>query len=223
VSAAFAPSPWLAWVKAKRTTSQTARGSSPGRPPRNANTRAWGKAAATATSFAVGGGHRLEGPAPASDQRHWRHQGDQKPKRSLTMIAVTLSAVITLLMMRMLLTPAAHSVDSPGAGVLERLEAARSIHRCAASQPRGLSRSRRGLFLALTRGDDGGSKQTRTADPLLVRQRQYVRRNSRLYVPASQNGIHSSAHPCGLPRTALRGYIFGYIPRAPKGGQTKIN
>ena len=56
MSAAFAPSPWLAWVKAKRTTSQTARGSSPGRPPRNANTRAWGKASATATSFAVGGG-----------------------------------------------------------------------------------------------------------------------------------------------------------------------
>ena len=27
----------------------------PGRPPRNANTRAWGKASATATSFAVGG------------------------------------------------------------------------------------------------------------------------------------------------------------------------
>jgi hypothetical protein len=25
-------------------------------------------------------------------------------------------------------------------------------------------------FVALTRGDDGGSKQTRTADPLLVRQ-----------------------------------------------------
>jgi hypothetical protein len=43
-------------VKAKRTTSQTARDSSPGRPPRNANTRAWGKASATATSFAVGGG-----------------------------------------------------------------------------------------------------------------------------------------------------------------------
>ena len=56
MSAAFAPSPWLAWVKAKRTTSQTARGFSPGRPPRNANTRASGKASATATSFAVGGG-----------------------------------------------------------------------------------------------------------------------------------------------------------------------
>ena len=37
--------------------------------------------------------------------RHWRRQGDQKPRRSLTMIAVTRSAVITLLMMRMLLTP----------------------------------------------------------------------------------------------------------------------
>lgn len=35
----------------------------------------------------------------------WRQQGDQKPRRSLTMIAVTRSAVITLLMMRMLLTP----------------------------------------------------------------------------------------------------------------------
>ena len=56
MSAAFAPSPWLAWVKAKRTTSQTAMGFSPGRPPRNANTRAWGKPSATATSFAVGGG-----------------------------------------------------------------------------------------------------------------------------------------------------------------------
>src|SRR4029453_14536115 len=62
VSAAFAPSPWLAWVKAKRTTIQTARDSSPGRAPRNANIRACGKASATATSFAVGGGHRLEGP-----------------------------------------------------------------------------------------------------------------------------------------------------------------
>jgi hypothetical protein len=35
----------------------------------------------------------------------WCQQGDQKPRRSLTMIAVTRSAVITLLMMRMLLTP----------------------------------------------------------------------------------------------------------------------
>ena len=68
MSAAFAPSPWLAWVKAKRTTSQTASDSSPGRPPRNANTRAWGKASATATSFAVGGGASAGRPAPASKQ-----------------------------------------------------------------------------------------------------------------------------------------------------------
>jgi hypothetical protein len=67
VSAAFAPSPWLACVTAKRTTIQTARGSSPGRPPRNANTRAWGKASATATSFAVGGGASAGKPAPASN------------------------------------------------------------------------------------------------------------------------------------------------------------
>src|ERR1019366_1883703 len=37
--------------------------------------------------------------------RHWRQQGDKKPRRSLTMIAVTRPAVITLLMLRMLFTP----------------------------------------------------------------------------------------------------------------------
>ena len=35
----------------------------------------------------------------------WRRQGDQKPRRSLTMIAVTRLGVITLLMIRMLFTP----------------------------------------------------------------------------------------------------------------------
>src|SRR4029453_19063483 len=66
VSAAFAPSPWLAWAKGKRTTSHTAMRSSPGRPPRNAKTRAWGKASATATSFAVGGGASAGRAAPTS-------------------------------------------------------------------------------------------------------------------------------------------------------------
>ena len=37
--------------------------------------------------------------------RHWHHEGDRKPRRSLTMIAVTRPGVITLLMMRMLFTP----------------------------------------------------------------------------------------------------------------------
>ena len=37
--------------------------------------------------------------------RHWHHEGDQKPRRSLTMIAVTRPGVIALLMMRMLFTP----------------------------------------------------------------------------------------------------------------------
>ena len=37
--------------------------------------------------------------------RHWPLQSDQKPRRSLTMIAVIRPAVIALLMMRMLLTP----------------------------------------------------------------------------------------------------------------------
>jgi hypothetical protein len=36
--------------------------------------------------------------------RHWPLQSDQKPRRSLTMIAVIRPAVITLLMMRMLFT-----------------------------------------------------------------------------------------------------------------------
>jgi len=37
--------------------------------------------------------------------RHWPHEGDQKPRRSLTMIAVTRPGVTALLMMRMLFTP----------------------------------------------------------------------------------------------------------------------
>ncbi len=37
--------------------------------------------------------------------RHWHHEGDQKPRRSLTMIAVTRPGVTTLLMTRMLFTP----------------------------------------------------------------------------------------------------------------------
>jgi hypothetical protein len=37
--------------------------------------------------------------------RHWLLQSDQKPRRSLTMIAVIRPGVITLLMMRMLFTP----------------------------------------------------------------------------------------------------------------------
>ena len=37
--------------------------------------------------------------------RHWPLQSDQKPRRSLTIIAVTRPGVITLLMMRMLFTP----------------------------------------------------------------------------------------------------------------------
>ena len=37
--------------------------------------------------------------------RHWRREGDQKPRRSLTMIAVTRPGVTALLMMRMLFTP----------------------------------------------------------------------------------------------------------------------
>jgi hypothetical protein len=41
--------------------------------------------------------------------RHWRHEGDQKPRRSLTMIAVTRPGVIALLMTRMLFTP----LDTP--------------------------------------------------------------------------------------------------------------
>jgi hypothetical protein len=41
--------------------------------------------------------------------RHWPLQTDQKPRRSLTMIAVTRPSVITLLMMRMLFTP----LDTP--------------------------------------------------------------------------------------------------------------
>jgi hypothetical protein len=45
-------------------------------------------------------------------------------------------------------------------------------------------------FVGADRGDDGGSKQTRTADPLLVRQRQTVRRNSPRYVLPGQSPIH---------------------------------
>ena len=37
--------------------------------------------------------------------RHWPLKSDQKPRRSLTMIAVIRPAVITLLMIRMLFTP----------------------------------------------------------------------------------------------------------------------
>ena len=43
---------------------------------------------------------------PAGCATAWRPAaGDQKPRRSLTMIAVTRPGVITLLMMRMLFTP----------------------------------------------------------------------------------------------------------------------
>jgi hypothetical protein len=86
--------------------------------------------------------------------------------------------------------------------------------------------SQESLNGALTRGFDGGSKQTRTADPLLVRQRQYVRQHPHLYVPASQSGIQSCAHPGERPRTTVRGYTPGYIsrPSRPQKGDTpKIN
>ena len=52
--------------------------------------------------------HRAQRADPAGQARAgpWRPaDGDQKPRRSLTMIAVTRPGVITLLMMRMLFTP----------------------------------------------------------------------------------------------------------------------
>ena len=49
---------------------------------------------------------RLRPAHPAGRATAWRPAaGDQKPRRSLTMIAVTRPGVITLLMMRMLFTP----------------------------------------------------------------------------------------------------------------------
>ena len=86
-----------------------------------------------------------------------------------------------------------------------------------------ISRSRRGRLMGLTRANTGGSKQTRTADPLLVRQRQYVRQHPPLYVPASQSGFVLSAYFREHPRTTLRGYTLGYIPRPRKETRSKIN
>jgi hypothetical protein len=62
-----------------------------------------------------------------------------------------------------------------------------------------------------------GSKQTRTADPFLVRERQTVRRNPPEYVPPGQSRVDHSADLAERPRTAPRGYTFGYILPTPKG------
>jgi hypothetical protein len=67
-----------------------------------------------------------------------------------------------------------------------------------------------------------GSKQTRTADPFLVRDRRTVRRNPRSYVPAGHSDFIVSAYLGGHPRTVLRGYTHGYILR-PRKEAPKIN
>ncbi len=74
----------------------------------------------------------------------------------------------------------------------------------------------------LTRGFGGGSKQTRTADPLLVRQRQTVRHDSRWYVCPCHSAFAPSANLAEPRGTTLHGYTLGYIPR-PTKGDTKIN
>jgi hypothetical protein len=54
-----------------------------------------GQVPGTPTLFIDGVVHR-GGCGPPTWWRRWRHQGDQKPRRSLTMIAVTRPGVITL-------------------------------------------------------------------------------------------------------------------------------
>ena len=63
-----------------------------------------GQVLGTPTLFIDGVVHRGGTTRPPC-WRHWPLQSDQKPRRSLTMIAVTRPAVTALLMMRMLFTP----------------------------------------------------------------------------------------------------------------------